>query len=182
MDSVGTLECCTCRLTHCRHSLQQSQPTFGPDWSLHQSLSEYDRKISQPSWGDQDRERQETVSVLEKLKAAAREQQQTEVQQDLQIMIRRVELDLKQEDFERAHEVPFRNASQFAFQGVQFLLDEQTPVERRPAAAERLRKYAGLDPSCKPITEILRQRALEQMAKPGMIYPWRTEIETELAR
>src|SRR5437868_2835416 len=37
MDSVGTLECCTCRLTHCCHSLQQSQPTFGPDWSLHQS-------------------------------------------------------------------------------------------------------------------------------------------------
>src|SRR5438067_5718377 len=26
MDSVGTLECCTCRLTHCCHSLQQSQP------------------------------------------------------------------------------------------------------------------------------------------------------------
>src|SRR5438874_10736482 len=39
MDSVGTLECCTCRLTHRCHSLQQSQPTFGPDWSLHQSRS-----------------------------------------------------------------------------------------------------------------------------------------------
>jgi len=43
MDSVGTLECCTCRLTHCCHSLQQSQPTFGPDWSLHQSLEKDDR-------------------------------------------------------------------------------------------------------------------------------------------
>src|SRR5205085_2478793 len=43
MDSVGSLECCTCRLTHCCHSLQQSQPTFGPDWSLHQS-----RKVDLP--------------------------------------------------------------------------------------------------------------------------------------
>src|SRR5437879_2375046 len=40
MDSVGTLECCTCRLTHCCHSLQQSQPTFGPDSSLQQSRRE----------------------------------------------------------------------------------------------------------------------------------------------
>src|SRR5262249_40751281 len=31
-------------------------------------------------------------------------------------------------------------------------------------------------------TEILKQRAMEQIAKPGVIYPWRNEIETELAR
>jgi uncharacterized protein (DUF885 family) len=39
-----------------------------------------------------------------------------------------------------------------------------------------------LEASYKPITEILKQRALEQMAKPGVIYPWRNEIETELGR
>jgi uncharacterized protein (DUF885 family) len=61
-------------------------------------------------------------------------------------------------------------------------LDEQTPAERHPAAVERLQKYAGLEANYKPITEILKQRALEQMAKPGVIYPWRKEIETELGR
>ncbi len=34
----------------------------------------------------------------------------------------------------------------------------------------------------KPLTEILKQRVMEQMAKPGVVYPARTEIETELAR
>jgi uncharacterized protein (DUF885 family) len=153
-----------------------------PEFASRQGVSDYDTKISQPSWADQDEERQETAVVLDKLQAAAGQRQQQEVTQDLKIMIRRVELDFKREDFQRAHEVPFLNASQIVFQGVQFLLDEQTPAERRPAAMERIRKYAGLEADYKPITEILKQRVLEQMAKQGVIYPWRNEIETELGR
>lgn len=153
-----------------------------PEFASRQGLADYDTKISQPSWADQDAERQETEAVLEKLKAAAAENQQEEVEQDLKIMIRKVGLDFQEEDFGRAHEVPFLNASQIVFQGVQFLLDEQTPAERRPAAVERIKKYAGLEADYKPITEILKQRAMAQMAKPGVIYPWRDEIETELGR
>jgi uncharacterized protein (DUF885 family) len=153
-----------------------------PEFASRQGVSDYDTKISQPSWADEDEERQETAVVLDKLQAAAGQRQPQAVAQDLKIMIRRVELDFKREDFQRAHEVPFLNASQIVFQGVQFLLDEQTPAARRPAAMERIRKYAGLETDYKPITEILKQRALEQMAKPGVIYPWRNEIETELGR
>ena len=40
----------------------------------------------------------------------------------------------------------------------------------------------GLEPGYKPLAEILKQRVMEQMAKPGVVYPARTEIETELAR
>jgi uncharacterized protein (DUF885 family) len=153
-----------------------------PEAASRQGLAEFDTKISQPSWADEDARRQETERVLEKLKAAAAQQQPEEVEQDLKILIHRTELDFKQEDFARAHEVPFLNASQVVFQGVQFLLDEQTPAERRPAAIERIKKYAGVEAGYKPITEILKQRATEQMAKPGVIYPWRSEIETELGR
>jgi uncharacterized protein (DUF885 family) len=153
-----------------------------PEFASRQGLSQYDTKISQPSWADVDERRKETAEVLEMLKATAGDRQLRQVEQDLQIMIRRVELEFKQEDFERAREVPFFNASAEVFQGVQFLLDEQTPVERRPAAVERIRKYAAMETGYKPITEILKQRALEQMAKPGIIYPWHNEIETELSR
>ena len=68
------------------------------------------------------------------------------------------------------------------FSGLRVLLDEQTPAERRPAAVVRIRKYAGLEPGYKPLAEILKQRVMEQMAKPGVVYPARTEIETELGR
>ena len=77
---------------------------------------------------------------------------------------------------------PFINASSIVFRGLRVLLDEQTPSERRPAAVVRIRKYAGLEAGYKSLTEILKQRVMEQMAKPGVVYPARIEIETELAR
>src|SRR5580704_478179 len=153
-----------------------------PDRGTREGLSQYDPLISQPSQADEDQERQETAEVLAKLKAAAAQQQQKEVAQDLQIMIRSVELQFRAEDFARAHEVPFINASSYVFAGLQILLDEQTASERRPAAVVRLRKYAGIEPGYPPIVEILKQRAIEQMTKPGIVYPARVEIETELSR
>ena len=70
-------------------------------------------------------------AVLLKLKAAAAEKQPSQVSEDLQIMIDRVQLDFKQEDYARAHEVPFFNASGRVFGGLHILLDEQTP-DRAP--------------------------------------------------
>jgi uncharacterized protein (DUF885 family) len=164
------------------HMLLEVEFKHDPESGSRQGLKEYDRQISQPSWADEDRRRQELTAVLGTLKAAAGQQRHREVEQDLEIIIRKVGLEFQEEDFARAHKVDFLNASRTVFQGIQFLLDEQTPAERRPAAVERIRKYAGLEPGYKPITEILKQRTLEQMAKPEMLFPWRTEIETELAR
>ena len=153
-----------------------------PEFGSQQGLSQYDTKISQPTLADEDAERAEQQAALAKLKAAAAEKQLKEVAQDLQIMIWRVQLDMRIEDFRRAHEVPFHNASQTVFSGVRILLDEQTPAERHAAAVVRLREYAGLEPDYTAITEIMKQRVMEQMAKPGVLYPSRTEIETEMAR
>jgi uncharacterized protein (DUF885 family) len=153
-----------------------------PEFGSQQGLAEYDTKVSQPTLADEDAERQATEAVLVKLKAAAGEQQQQDVAQDLEIMIRRVQLNFRREDFQRAHEVPFINASELVFSGLHILLDDQTPADRRPAAVVRIRKYAGLEPGYTAITEILKQRVTEQMAKPGVIYPAKVEMETEMAR
>ncbi len=153
-----------------------------PERGSREGLSQYDALVSQPTQADEDQERRETADVLAKLKAAAAEQEQKEVAQDLQIMIRSVELQFRGQDFSRAHEVPFLNASSIVFAGLQILLDAQTPADRRPAAVARLRKYAGMEPGFTPIAEILKQRVVEQMAKPGVVYPARVEIETELSR
>jgi uncharacterized protein (DUF885 family) len=153
-----------------------------PESGSRQGLSEYDKDVSQPTLADEDAQRQETEAVLAKFKSAVGEQKQKEVKQDLEIIIRRVELGFKQEDFERAHKVPFSNASGEVYEGLRILLDDQTPDARRPAAVVRIRKYAGLEPGYKPLTEILKQRVQEQMAKPGVVYPAKVEIETELGR
>jgi len=158
--------------------LFQHDPEFGSQ----QGLSQYDAKVSQPTLADEDKEREQTAAVLAKLQAAAGEKQPREVAEDLQIMISKVQLNFKRDDFQRAHEVPFINASGAVFNGVRILLDEQTPDDRRPAAVVRIREYAGLEPGYTALTEILEQRVKEQMAKPGILYPAKVEIETEMAR
>jgi uncharacterized protein (DUF885 family) len=158
------------------------QMKHSPESGSEEGLSEFDTKVSQPTLADEDQERQETEAVLAKFKTAAAGTQQEEVEQDLQILIHAIELEFKQNDFERAHEVPFINPSEIVFGGLRTLLDDQTPAERRPSAVTRLRAYAGLEPGYKPIADILKQRVIEQMAKPDVIYPSRTEIETELGR
>lgn len=153
-----------------------------PELGSNQGLSEYDTQIAQPTLADEDKEREETQAVLVKLKDALAQEKQKEVQQDLQIVIRKIELQFREDDFQRAHEVPFLNASGAVFGGLRILLDEQTANERRAAVVARIRKYAGLEPGYTPLTEIFKQRVKEQMAKAGVVYPARIEIETELGR
>jgi hypothetical protein len=153
-----------------------------PEVGSAQGLSQYDKDVSQPTLADEDKERQEMEAVLVTLKAALAQKQPAEVAEDLQMTIRKVELDFKEDDFDRAREVPFLNVSNMVFGGMRTLLDEQTPADRRPASVIRLRKYAGMEPGYKPIADIAKQRVMEQMAKPGVVYPGKTEIETEMAR
>ena len=153
-----------------------------PESGSHQGLSQYDELVSQPTRADEDQERKEAEEAVARLKAALPQQMHKEVAQDLEIIISRVELQFRIDDFQRAREVPFVNPSMLVFSGLRILLDEQTPAERRPAAVTRIRRYAGLDPGYKPLTDILKERVTEQMAKPGVFYPSKVQIETELAR
>ncbi len=153
-----------------------------PETGSNQGLSEYDKKVSQPTLADEDQERHETEAALAELKGALQEKQSEEVAQDLEIMVRKTQLRFREQDYRRAHTVPFLNASQEVFSGLRILLDEQTPPERRPAAVTRIREYAGLENGYRSLTEILKERVSEQMAKRGVTYPAKTEVETEMSR
>jgi hypothetical protein len=120
--------------------------------------------------------------VQAKLARALQLEQDKNVRQDLQILLHSIEITLKQHDYAEAHKVPFENASEDVFKGLRGLLDDQVAPERRKAALVRLREYAGLEPGYRSLTEILKQRAEEQLAKPNMIFPAKLKIETELSR
>ncbi len=46
----------------------------------------------------------------------------------------------------------------------------------------RLRKYAGVEPGFIPFSDVLKQRMIQQMAKPGVVYPSSAQVEGQLAR
>jgi uncharacterized protein (DUF885 family) len=153
-----------------------------PEQGSRQGLAKFDDHISRPTLADEMVRRHELEASLAKLDAARARESDKRVQQDLDILHKAYDLKFRTEDYELAREVPFLNASERVFEGLHGLLDDQVAPERRPAAVVRLRKYAGVDPESTPFTELLKQRELEQIAKPDVFFPSKGEMETELGR
>jgi uncharacterized protein DUF885 len=153
-----------------------------PESASAEGLSQFDEQISQPTKQDDDASIAETKAVQTKLTGALALEHNKYVRQDLSILLHRIDVSLRSHVFSEAHEVPYENASEDVFQGLRYLLDDQVAPERRKAALVRLRKYSGVEPGYKPLTEIRKQRAKEQIAKPNMIYPAKVDIETQLSR
>jgi uncharacterized protein (DUF885 family) len=164
------------------HVLLDVQLAHSPEEASEEGLSKFDPLISDPSLADELAERHEFETALQRIRAVQATETDRFVRQDLAILLKAFDLRFRQQDYSLAHEVPFDNASEAVFEGMRVLLDDQVNPTRRPAALERLRKYAGLAPGTTPFTQRLEQRALEQMAKPGVIYPSKGEIEVELGR
>jgi hypothetical protein len=162
--------------------LMDIEMKYTPEAGSEEGLVEYDDKVFQPTLANEDAERKDTAALIAEFKSAIPQQQYRPVAQDLEIIVNKVELRLRQQDYARDHKVPYRNASALVFAGLRALLDEQTPPQRRQSAVARIRKYAGLDEGYQPLTEILKQRVQEQMAKPGVTFPSRAQIETEMGR
>ena len=164
------------------HLLLDVQLEHSPEQGSEEGLVKFDPRISDPSRADEIAQRHDFEAVLAKIKAAQPGVTDPNVRQDLEILFNAFNLQFRREDFELSRKVPFNNASEQIFQGLHGLLDDQVAAERRPAALLRLRKYAGLEAGYKPYTDLLKQRALEQIAKPAAIFPSKDELEIDLGR
>ena len=155
---------------------------FSPEAGSQEGLSQYDTEIGKPTLAQDLAQRREEEAYTEKLVAAQKVEKDQRVAQDLQIMIDQEHLGFRQQDFSMKRRVPFINASEYVYRGLEPLLDDQVPQSRREAAIVRLRKYTGQAPGYQPITDQLIVRMKEQMAKPDVIYPAKSQMETQLAR
>jgi uncharacterized protein (DUF885 family) len=158
---------------HLRHS---------PEYGSSQGLAEYDTRIGVPTLADELAQRAERDAVIDQIKAQLPLEKDRKVAEDMQILIHAIDLDDRELDLQIRLDVPYINASERVFRGLRVLLDDQVAAERRPAAVVRLKKYAGVEPGFVPITRLYKERVEQQMAKPGMTYPSKSELETELGR
>jgi hypothetical protein len=155
---------------------------YSPEFGSDQGLAYYDTLIAVPTLANRAAERKDRLAVVAALKKGKQTETSLAVKQDLDILINQSELGFRQDDFGFNKEVSFMNATATIFGGLQGLLDDQTPAERRASAIIRLRKYAGLDKRYEPLVAIYKDRTLKQMAKPDMIYPSKQQMEVDLSR
>lgn len=158
------------------------QLAHAPEQGSQEGVAKFDRLISNPSLEDEQAQRRELEAVLTQLHGARAREGDTKVQEDLEILFKAFDLQFRTDDFNLQHKVPFIDASEVVFRGLRALLDDQVGAERRPAALDRLRKYAGVETGYAPFTELLERRIAMQFDKPGVVYPSRGEVETELGR
>jgi hypothetical protein len=155
---------------------------YSPEFGSSQGLAFYDTLISVPTEANNLAQRKEVESAVVQLKAARQKETDLKIKQDIDILINQSELGFRSQDFNLAKEVSYLNATSTVFQGIQTLLDDQTPAERRPAAVIRLNKYAGLQKGYEATPAIYKELTLKQINKPGMIYPSKQAMEVELSR
>jgi hypothetical protein len=158
------------------------QLKHSPESGSGQGVVKYDPLITDATRADEIVQRKELEDVLARQKKAAAKERDKRVREDMAIVQNAFALQFRQDDYSLAHKVSFIDASQAVYAGLRTLLDDQVAAERRPAAVIRLRKYAGLEPGFTPFADVLKQRMMEQMAKPDVMYPSTIEMETELGR
>ena len=100
--------------------------------------------------------------------------------QDLNILHQALEDGIQSAKLEHKYMLPYYNLSQTMFFGFRALLDPRADPGRYPAALTRLAKYTGRTEGFTPITELAKQRTSERFAVPGLLGPYKGELERDL--
>ncbi|MEQ1803682.1 MAG: DUF885 domain-containing protein [Gammaproteobacteria bacterium] len=103
------------------------------------------------------------------------------VVQDLEILRQDALLQAAIEEANNRYLLPGFDVGELVYNGVRALLADQVAKERHPAAATRLRRYAGLEEGYTPVTVLAEARIREQLATIGLLYPLRDDLEQQLA-
>lgn len=153
-----------------------------PEHGSHLGLTECDTGVVDLSPGWSDRRIALLRGALAELSIRRRAEPHPEIRRDLDILIRSAVRDIRGIELSRRFELPYHNLAEEVFTGIHVLLDGQVGPERRPAALTRLRKYAGLEPGFVPIAELAEADSRGAFATPGLIGPYRGEVEKHLSR
>ena len=153
---------------------------YNPEGAASLGVDGLDEQIFDLGENIHQRQMEEAGLLVAELKARLIDETDPKVRQDLQILIKAGEDYIYSSQLEYDNLLPYLNMPQTIFYGMRGLLDPQVDAARQPAAIVRLRKYAGLEEGYEPITELAKARTAERFDTPGLIGPYKGEIEQEL--
>ncbi len=128
-----------------------------------------------------ERGREATTAALATLQASRKTEQHPLVRQDLDILIRSAQTNLRSGRLSQERLLPYADVTGLVFGGLRSLLDVQVAPERRPAALVRLRKYAGLVPGYEPVIVQAMRLTRARRSNADLLPPARSQVERDLA-
>ena len=103
------------------------------------------------------------------------------VRQDLEILRGDALLQAAVVEADQRYLLPNFDVGEQIYGGIRALLTDQVAAERYPAAIVRLGRYAGLEEGYTPLATLAEARVREELGTIGLLYPYKSEIEQQLA-
>jgi hypothetical protein len=153
-----------------------------PEAAARLGVEGYDDQITDLSPGFVERQLKATRAVHAELVRRLTAETDPLVKQDLEILVKAASDTIKGTDLSDRLEVPSFSLDELMFQSFRGLLDDQVSASRRPAALVRLRKYTGLEPGSKPITELAIAFIRSKLAQPNLASPVKAKLQKDMAQ
>ena len=157
--------------------LIDAQAPFQPEWAGFFGIPGYDDRVADLGPDHAERYREAMAVARARLQAQLEGERDANVRQDLQILLGSIDESIEGSTLNERYLLPWTDAPQLIFGGINGLLSAQTPPERRAFALERLKRYAGLAEGSTPITTLARQRYEERLANPDLLQPTKLEVQ-----
>jgi Bacterial protein of unknown function (DUF885) len=141
-----------------------------------------DEEVTDLSADAGERGREATAAALATLQASRKTEQNPLIRQDLDILIRSAQTNLRAGRISQDRLLPYTDVTGLVFGGIRSLLDAQVAPERRPAAVVRLRKYAGLVQGYEPIAVQAMRLTRDRQGQAQLLRPARSQVERDLVK
>ncbi len=161
--------------------LLTAQAPFQPEYASFFGVPGYDDQVIDLGPDNAARYRDAMSKARAALQAKLATERDANVRQDLQIMIGAAEQNIEGSELNERYLLPWSDAPQLVFSGLNGLLSDQTVPERRAKALDRLKRYVGLVPGSTPTTTLARKRYEEQLGNKALLQPTEREVEQALA-
>ncbi|UHQ23175.1 DUF885 domain-containing protein [Lysobacter sp. 5GHs7-4] len=160
--------------------LLKAQGEFAPEQMSFFGVPGFDERVADLKPDNSARFRATIGKAREELRGKLMLERNADVRQDLEIMIAAADQSIAGSELNERLTLPWNDAPQMVFQGMQGLLSDQTPPERRARALARLKNYVGQGTDTTPITVLARQRYEERAGDAAKLRPTKLEVEQAL--
>lgn len=157
--------------------LLQAQAPFQPEYASFFGIPGYDDQAADLGPDNPKRYREATAKAKAELRTKLQLERDANVRQDLEIMIAAADENIEGSELNEKYLLPWSDAPQMVFNGINGLLSDQTPAERRAKALDRLKRYTGLAPGSTAIATLAQQRYEEKLADGELLQPTKLEVE-----
>jgi uncharacterized protein (DUF885 family) len=154
---------------------------YSPEGASSLGVDGFDEQITDMSRDQFEPTNKDTRAAIAELNRRLKRETDPKVRQDLEILLKAAEDQLRTAALTRKYLLPFTDINQLLFGVMRQTLDPRIPKERQQTIVARLEKYAGLAKGYRPITELAGERLQERLkANKNLLGPYKGEVEQAL--